>query len=198
MNLKSLLILFMSVGLFLSDAGNAAAQGTWHFPWQSGEWRRIDCGYGCGKHTGVAYHALDLNWGGGDDDCGRAVVAIASGSVRRASCSDRTSKSGYGCYVELAHSPGPQSFYAHLQEGSAKKKGSAVCRGQTIGRVGKTGSGGGPTCHLHFHMTLKTKAFSPEPMWGKAAASPSCSLQSGFSAGQIWYSCTGWDCQNPQ
>jgi hypothetical protein len=67
-----------------------------------------------------------------------------------------------GNYVALDIGSGRIAFYEHLQRGSvAVKTGDRVKRGQTIGRLGNSGSSSiGP--HLHFHLADSTSLLGAE------------------------------------
>jgi len=177
----------------------------WDFPFTSAQEWYIACGYGCGLHGGDAAYALDLNYlTGGDTDCGAAVLAVRAGQVRRSACSGKKSDSGYGCHVEVLHGEvrtGTRSLYAHLMDpGSAKKRDERVCEGETIGRVGKTGSGGGSSCHLHFHLRTNggRTAALPEPIDGRKNGAQECAAHTGLDEWQRFYSCIGYNCPQPQ
>jgi hypothetical protein len=181
----------------------ARAEG-WDCPWANGSQDHINAGYGFEMHRGDADYALDFNWygdegtGGGNTDCGRQVLAIAAGQVRRSACSGKKADSGYGCHVEILHGDdvrGPRSFYAHLAASPTVAINQRVCGGGLIGHVGRTGSGGGSTCHLHFHMRTNggRDALVPEPMQARRAGS-ACLGQTGLAAGQDLVSCIGYHC----
>lgn len=59
---------------------------------------------------------------------------------------------GYGSYIVISHDNGTQTLYAHLNE-TIVSVGQTVSRGETIGRMGRTGKVYGPTgIHLHFEV----------------------------------------------
>ncbi|CAN5839748.1 hypothetical protein BH23GEM7_BH23GEM7_01050 [soil metagenome] len=88
-------------------------------------------------HNGVDYAA----------SAGTPVRAVGDGIVRRAERS-----SGYGNIIELQHSHGYSSRYAHLR-GFARgiRPGQRVKQGEVIGYVGMTGLATGPHLHYEFH-----------------------------------------------
>jgi hypothetical protein len=88
-------------------------------------------------------NAIDLNWGGGDDDLGKPVKASASGQVVAAGVGE----GGYGNRVIIGHGNHWSTLYAHLSSISVSV-GQHVEDTTTIGRVGK--SGGQDTSHLHY------------------------------------------------
>jgi murein DD-endopeptidase len=67
-----------------------------------------------------------------------------------------------GNYVSLDLGNGRFAFYEHLQEGSVRvKAGDRVARGQTIARLGSSGSvSSGP--HLHFHVSNANSLLAAE------------------------------------
>lgn len=91
--------------------------------------------------------AIDLNFGGGNDDLGKTVKASGPGTVVAAG----NVGSGYGNRVIVSHGNGWQTLYAHLNS-IGVKNGQAVTASTTIGQVGK--SGGQPTSHLHYEQRL--------------------------------------------
>lgn len=111
------------------------------------EFRRISSVFGRRKHpiqgvwkshTGTDYAAAS----------GTPVRAIGDGTVIFVG-----TRGGYGNVVELRHSNGYVTRYAHLR-GFAKsaRRGAHVGIGQTIGFVGMTGLATGP--HLHFEVLV--------------------------------------------
>lgn len=110
-----------------------------------------------------AYHpGIDWNWGGGSDDAGKPVQAIANGTCVHTSEQDGI---GYGEIVVLRHelSDGIRafikerygidtkyiySFYAHLKDSNVVE-GQEVSRGDLIGWIGTSG-----TSAYHLHQEL--------------------------------------------
>ena len=82
------------------------------------------------------------------NDEGDTVVAAAGGTVTRVANEGNTS---YGRWIEIAHSNGYRTRYAHLSV-QLVSAGQSVARGQSIGRVGTTGGSTGP--HLHYEQRL--------------------------------------------
>ena len=75
---------------------------------------------------------------------GTSVKATAAGTVTRAG-----TWGNYGRMVEIRHTQGIQTRYAHLSSIAAGiRAGTRVSQGQVIGRVGATGLATGP--HLHY------------------------------------------------
>ena len=95
------------------------------------------------------YHSpapsVDFNRAG---DYGDTVVAAAAGTVSRVGNEGNTS---YGRWIEVRHSGGYTTRYAHLSVQSVRY-GQSVKAGQKLGNVGSTGGSTGP--HLHFEERL--------------------------------------------
>ncbi|WP_409513381.1 peptidoglycan DD-metalloendopeptidase family protein [Campylobacter sp. MIT 99-7217] len=95
-------------------------------------------------HLGVDYAAKT----------GTPVVSAGKGTVSFVGV-----KGGYGKVVEIQHSSGYKTLYAHLSRFAKIKKGQSVSQGQTIAYVGSTGMSTGP--HLHFGLYLNNQAINP-------------------------------------
>lgn len=97
------------------------------------------------QHTGVDFAAPR----------GTPIWATADGVVDFAGV-----KGGYGNVVEVRHSGGVTTLYAHLSGfASNARKGSRVSQGQTIGYVGATGWATGP--HLHYEFKISGQHQNP-------------------------------------
>ncbi|MEM8840101.1 MAG: M23 family metallopeptidase [Pseudomonadota bacterium] len=94
-------------------------------------------------HSGIDYAA----------PTGTPVYATAPGKVVRASWNG-----GYGRMVEIAHSRGITTRYAHLHK-IRVKVGQKVAQGTQIGTIGSTGRSTGP--HLHYETRIRSKAKDP-------------------------------------
>lgn len=96
-------------------------------------------------HLGIDYAA----------PIGTIVRAAGDGTIRYVG-----KKGGYGKTIEIYHSDGYKTLYAHLN-GYKKgiKKGKKVKRNAIIGYVGNTGMSTGP--HLHFGLYKNNKAINP-------------------------------------
>lgn len=97
-------------------------------------------------------------------NCGTPLVAAASGKV----VANAYQAGGAGNYVVVQGSvTGGSYVYMHLKKPSWAVKGATVHAGQTIGKVGNTGSSTG--CHLHFERWTPPgwyvggKAYDPLP-----------------------------------
>lgn len=99
------------------------------------------------KHAGVDIEAK----------IGEPVKAIRSGVVINAE-----KKRGLGNYVELRHSGGLVSIYAHLNEMKVRK-GQRVRQGQVIGTVGKTGNANYRAIESHLHFEIREKGVPRDP-----------------------------------
>lgn len=87
---------------------------------------------------------------------GTPVAAAAPGRVVFAAFHT----AGYGNLVEVAHSSGVVTLYAHLSAISVRV-GQVVGTGSLVGRVGSTGESTGP--HLHFEVRVRGAAVDPLP-----------------------------------
>lgn len=94
-------------------------------------------------HTGVDLAASS----------GQAIYATASGTVVTAGWMN-----GYGNTIIVDHGGGLATLYAH-QSAMVAGQGQSVSQGQTIGRVGCTGSCTGP--HLHFEVRVDGTPVNP-------------------------------------
>jgi murein DD-endopeptidase MepM/ murein hydrolase activator NlpD len=94
-------------------------------------------------HSGLDFRAAQ----------GESVMATAPGEVTYAA-----GAGGYGNMVEVTHTNGFVSRYAHLSA-ILVQPGQHVRAGQRVGRVGSTGRSTGP--HLHYELKLDDKAINP-------------------------------------
>jgi murein DD-endopeptidase MepM/ murein hydrolase activator NlpD len=84
---------------------------------------------------------------------GTPIKAAASGVVQKVAEAD-----DYGKYVEIKHSHGLVSRYAHARLITVKV-GNVIEKGQKIGEVGMTGRTTGP--HLHYELSINGKKVDP-------------------------------------
>ena len=127
------------------------------FLWPVQGYYNISSGYG--KRTSGTHKGIDINSYGGKTSISGTVVMAAKDGVAYAvytACEHNYAKTtscgcggGYGNYVFLRHKDGGETRYAHLASVSVKT-GQAVKRGETVGKVGSTGTSSG--YHLHFEM----------------------------------------------
>ncbi len=113
--------------------------------WMSSEYgMRIDPFHGKQQwHAGVDFAGRD-----GDD-----VIAVASGVVTWSG-----DRSGYGKMVEINHSDGYITRYAHNQENIANL-GAIVQKGDVIAQMGSSGRSTGP--HVHFEVFKNGRTVDP-------------------------------------
>lgn len=98
----------------------------------------------------------EKRWHGGVDFAGRMgsdIVAVASGVVTWSG-----EKSGYGLMVEINHSDGYITRYAHNKENIAEL-GSVVKKGDVIAKMGTSGRSTGP--HVHFEVFKNGRLVDP-------------------------------------
>ena len=89
---------------------------------------------------------------------GTSVKATAAGTITRAG-----TWGNYGRMVEIRHTRGIQTRYAHLSSIAAgMRAGARVDQGQVIGRVGSTGLSTGP--HLHYEFLQNGAHRNPSTM----------------------------------
>jgi murein DD-endopeptidase MepM/ murein hydrolase activator NlpD len=98
----------------------------------------------------------EQRWHGGVDFAGRLgsdVIAVASGVITWSG-----EKSGYGKMVEVNHSDGYVTRYAHNQDNIAKL-GTVVNKGDVIATMGTSGRSTGP--HVHFEVFKNGRVVDP-------------------------------------
>ncbi len=87
---------------------------------------------------------------------GNNIHALAGGKVSNIGYD----KGGWGYYVDIKHSDGYTTRYAHLQKGGIKvKNGAKITDGEVIALSGMTGGATGP--HLHLEVLLNGKPINP-------------------------------------
>lgn len=115
---------------------------------------RITSVYGYRDHpiSGVyQFHGgVDISGNKGDP-----IAAFAAGTVEYVGEDD-----SYGLYLQLDHSNGVKSFYAHCSA-VCVKKGQTVALGEKIAEVGSSGSATGP----HLHLELKYNKMHLNPIY---------------------------------
>ena len=125
-------VVTLTAGLIVPPAAAAGTRPSFQIPFRCGEpWK---------ASTRSGHRGIDWNSGTGSDDLGMPVTASAAGTAVR------KYHDAYGYYVDVDHGGGWVTRYAHLL-GDGRASG-AVAQGQTIGRVGSTGSSTAP--HLHW------------------------------------------------
>lgn len=155
-------------GVFVAEAGSCPA-GTFDLgeaptspitlslPFASGSWEVGNIGsyFGNGLHcnSNNDYYATDWNRrsagcaAGYLEDNGQEVRPLASGTVTKADCTD---PSGYGCQVQVTHSNGLRSRYAHLSAVSVSVNAAVT----TATKLGEVGCSGLAACGPHLHLSL--------------------------------------------
>lgn len=98
------------------------------------------------KHPGIDFAAPR----------GTVVVATAPGKITIAKHSKL--QAGYGTYIEIKHSNGLKTRYAHLEDIQVRE-GESVAKGQPIGTVGNTGGSIAP--HLHYEIIRGKEHIDP-------------------------------------
>lgn len=98
----------------------------------------------CNDYYAVDFNMMDSSCGSYLNDCGQNVYASAGGTAYHY---DQGS-SGLGIYVDVYHSSGIRTRYAHLSGHNLPYQGYSVTNQTIIGWVGTTGNSSG--CHLHY------------------------------------------------
>jgi murein DD-endopeptidase MepM/ murein hydrolase activator NlpD len=105
---------------------------------------------------------------------GAPVVAVANGTVLSAGWSN-----GYGNLVQIKHSNGLTTGYAHLSHiSSGIHAGVPIKQGTVIGLVGMSGLATGP--HLHYMMTRNGQPINPLSVKAEPPVPISAALRSEF------------------
>ena len=107
---------------------------------------------------------------------GTQVQAIANGTVTFAGWN-----AGYGNLVQIRHTGGLSSGYAHLSSiASDVRPGRRISQGDLVGRVGSTGLATGP--HLHYMMSKNGQPINPLKMKSEPAIPLDAKLLPAFKA----------------
>ena len=114
-------------------------------------------------HTQKYHYGIDIGARGGS-----AVKAAAPGTVICAGLYQ-----GYGYCVQIKHSDGKVTLYGHMRNSLQVKKGATVSRGQVLGYVGGTGSGGKKVYAEHLHFGIYKSVSSLRREYGSTASSVS-------------------------
>lgn len=108
---------------------------------------------------------------------GTPVQAVANGTVTFAGWN-----SGYGNLVQIKHSNGLTSGYAHLSRiDKDVRPGRSIQQGDLVGAVGQTGLATGP--HLHFMMTRNGVVINPLSIKSEPPVPLDAALRPQFLAG---------------
>ncbi len=115
---------------------------------------RISSGFGMRKHPILGYSKMHK----GVDFAaatGTPVFAAGNGTIVKIG-----RNGGYGNYIQIKHSSGYATAYAHLSKfAKGLKKGSRIGQGDVIAYVGTTGRSTGP--HLHYEVLVNGKQVNP-------------------------------------
>lgn len=123
----------------------AAHSACFVFPLPSGTWQ-VSAYYGDGRN----HKAVDLR-----APSGTSIYAVADGTVVSAGWNGN-----YGYCVEIEHSNGMRTLYAHARQ-LCCKAGDKVSQGEVIALVGTTGQSTGN--HLHFEVIVGGRNVDPAP-----------------------------------
>ncbi len=102
-----------------------------------------------------SHHGIDIGALGAKGEA--SIIAAKAGTIvsinDNCKDDDKECGNGYGNYVEIQHSNGIYTFYAHLEAGTITvKKGDSVVQGEVIGKAGSSGSA--TDVHLHFEVRV--------------------------------------------
>lgn len=106
---------------------------------------------------------------------GQDIVAVENVTILAArdgvvTVSDRmpdSTANSYGEWVEIRHTDGTYTRYAHMSLGSRKVTvGQSVVAGQPIGIMGSTGNSSGPHLHFEYLASDRSTLLDPSPMSG--------------------------------
>lgn len=139
------LSMVVALMVLTSVSTGALAQSTRRLPYTAGETWWVSQGWGQGNHTGALYYAWDFNWGSGNDDLGKPVLAPAAGFVVYVYSSGGYN-GGWGNTVIIDYGDGSYGKTAHLQNVYVSVD-QYVLRGETIGTCGNTGT---TSAHIHY------------------------------------------------
>ena len=115
---------------------------------------RISSGYGMRRHPVLGYSKMHT---GIDFAAPRGTPIRAAGSGKIVY---RARKGGYGRVVEIKHSNGYLTRYAHMSRySSGLRQGSHVRQGQVVGYVGSSGRTTG--AHLHYEVRINNRTINP-------------------------------------
>jgi murein DD-endopeptidase MepM/ murein hydrolase activator NlpD len=149
-SLESMIIRLQEEEAARNRANNPYVGGELLFPLPG---YRIGSGYGMRTHPITKkyqmHHGADIG-----APRGTSILAANSGKVIYADWNG-----GYGMFVLIDHGGGMTTGYAHCSA-ILVKVGQTVARGETIARVGTTGTSTGN--HLHFEVRIDGKSQNPE------------------------------------
>ncbi|MGO2050164.1 MAG: peptidoglycan DD-metalloendopeptidase family protein [Microbacterium sp.] len=105
-------------------------------------------GDGCRGTSRPTHNGIDISGQGGTP-----ILAAYDGVIKA-----RAWSNGYGYYVDIQHTGGYVTRYAHMVSQGSVSLGARVVRGQQIGVVGSTGNSTG--AHLHFEVWRNGSVYS--------------------------------------
>lgn len=91
----------------------------------------------------------------GEEHLTATITAMADGTVIKCHWGEEEGKaysSARGNYVKIDHGNGICTLYQHLKNTQSVKTGEKVTKGQTIGKMGKTGQSSGAHLHIEVHV----------------------------------------------
>ncbi|MCT4657146.1 MAG: M23 family metallopeptidase [Cohaesibacter sp.] len=136
---------------FYDENGRSAKKFLMRKPMQGGKFRSP---FGWRRHPILKIARLHK---GVDWSAPRGTPIMASGNGRIVK---RKWSSGYGKYIQIQHTNGYASGYAHMSAfAKGFKTGDYVRQGQIIGYIGSTGLSTGP--HLHYEVTVNGRHVDP-------------------------------------
>ena len=153
-----ILVLSMSISVWAQSPIELKA------PWSPGErWSLTGSYYNQGYHNDPwNMYAADFNWGVGQDDKKKPILAMASGSVKESGC-----VSGLGNRIVMDHDIHDggviETVYAHFIETPFVVKNEYVKQGQVLGICGATGGDYSP--HLHLGFWVNGEPRYPQPLY---------------------------------
>jgi murein DD-endopeptidase MepM/ murein hydrolase activator NlpD len=119
--------------------------------------------YRASRSGGRVHQGIDLQ-----APLGSPVRAVRSGSVIHVG-----SHRGMGLFIEIEHSGGLKTLYAHLGS-AAVETGDRVKQGHIIGTIGKTGNAKHPWIepHVHFEVARNGQRIDPATLGLQAVVRP--------------------------
>lgn len=152
------------------DLAQLSPAGQWFFPTDDEDWRseRVNPGTepGMRVHPVLGYARCHDGWDTGDA-AGDPIYAVADGVAILA-----PNNGGAGNMITINHGGGVETIYMHLSAYAPGINGTAVRRGQLIGRVGTTGLSSGP--HLHFQAMVDGHPVDPRHFFYGDPLRPAC------------------------
>jgi len=136
----------------IQGGGNEKQLGTGVYTWPCPGHAKISSPFGMRYHpilkTRKMHTGIDI-----EAPSGASIIAADAGTVIYSGW-----MSGYGQVIVVSHGGQMSTLYAH-QSTLIAAKGTAVSKGQVIGRVGSTGFSTGP--HLHFEVRVNGSPVDP-------------------------------------